>query len=45
MNPNVPKETGKQVVEMILDELHASPDEYQKFKINKKPAVVQQALW
>ena len=30
---------------MMLDELHAGPDEYQKFKITKKPAVVQQALW
>lgn len=39
------KETGKQIIEMMLDELHAEPDEYQKFKIAKKPAVVQQALW
>jgi hypothetical protein len=39
------KETGKQVIELMLDELHAGPEEYQKFKIAKKPAVVQQALW
>jgi hypothetical protein len=39
------KLTGKQVVERMLDELQASPEEYQKFKITKKPAAVQQALW
>lgn len=39
------KETGKQVITLMLDELHATPAEYQKFKITGKQTVVQQPLW